>query len=599
MRKYNRSEETSVVRNYIKEAKKDRPVSFTDWCFDLSRALRHPVGRVVTETLNKGNYKGTKRSGLNSALLREIWEKKLPFRVAVILYRTGLKRGFDAGDFTLGIWRRAKQCGCSVQDIRSYMLVFGRAPASRWVSVKERLRVFKRLNSMRIEFNASTDDVKFVLQMRKRFGERGYLAALRAVVSSRSPLLSPEEMDRYTLPEVVSCPVSYNHNLVWDESGNRLYRHKLPASERHEIQRDRRHHFFREEMRRPFSELFRREASAKRQWGRLGVSVNHDCTFKPEEGIQGKHLKTVLQILGNPKTLSEDMLIPIHHLCLVFKHRVKDVLSSYCFKDPLTECVEVHDAGQLTLPESMEGVLPFFEKNMKYFLSDGSKYREFARILALWTPEWSGKSREEINRLLASRKYQGLDLRYVEIAIDCNLSLEKATTFAKFAEEWKLLIKGDYIPEVNVTEGKYTLRKLPKGDPKGLVLGLYTDCCQHPWGAGSECAKHGFIATRGGFYVVEKEGKIVAQSWVWLSRDRVLVMDNIETLGGDVDRLLPLYQKASRQIMEECWDIQAVHVGTGYSDVDLGSLPRPEKKAFPWKYKGYRDSESQRVLASR
>jgi len=54
--------------------------------------------------------------------------------------------------------------------------------------------------------------------------------------------------------------------------------------------------------------------------------------------------------------------------------------------------------------------------------------------------------------------------------------------------------KKDLVPAVLIEHEGLIMRKLSREDPRGLFLGKYTDCCQHPGGTGESCAWHG--ATR-------------------------------------------------------------------------------------------------------
>jgi hypothetical protein len=127
------------------------------------------------------------------------------------------------------------------------------------------------------------------------------------------------------------------------------------------------------------------------------------------------------------------------------------------------------------------------------------------------------------------------------------------------------------IPQVKVEDGEYVLRTLPKDDPRGLFLGEYTNCCQHPNGAGSTSAFHGAFNKDGCFLVLEKKGHIRAQAWVWRSGD-ILVLDNVEALGYLKPALQGLFKQAAEAWLKE--GFSEVRVGTSMSDLDLSGLPR-------------------------
>ena len=167
--------------------------------------------------------------------------------------------------------------------------------------------------------------------------------------------------------------------------------------------------------------------------------------------------------------------------------------------------------------------------------------------------------------------------------------------------------KGGAIPEIAI-EGKvfdkegYRFRRLADGDVKGLLLGEFTDCCQHLGNQGSSCATHGFLSEHGGFYVVEAEktGEIVAQSWAWRGDKGELVFDSLESLSGhfNTQQWGALCTEFSLKLKEhaEALTIPSFHIGTS------GATPRDlaftaEVPAEPLDYEGYRDSTLQYLVA--
>mgnify|MGYP003624323419 CR=1 FL=1 len=94
------------------------------------------------------------------------------------------------------------------------------------------------------------------------------------------------------------------------------------------------------------------------------------------------------------------------------------------------------------------------------------------------------------------------------------------------------------IPDLTI-DGKrfgkedYHFYKLPDGDPRGLLLGEYTDNCQHIASAGAACAEYGFMCPSSGFYVVahKQTDEIIAQSWAWRGEKAEMVFDSLEGLG--------------------------------------------------------------------
>jgi hypothetical protein len=122
-------------------------------------------------------------------------------------------------------------------------------------------------------------------------------------------------------------------------------------------------------------------------------------------------------------------------------------------------------------------------------------------------------------------------------------------------------------------DGHLKLVKLADEDPRVLFAGLLTDCCQHPGDAGEECAWHAWKAQDGAIWaVLNKKGALVAQSWAWV-KDRVLVLDNVEALGGykNDQRIANMYMSAADRLVHE-GVVDAVVVGREYGDCDFTKL---------------------------
>lgn len=171
-------------------------------------------------------------------------------------------------------------------------------------------------------------------------------------------------------------------------------------------------------------------------------------------------------------------------------------------------------------------------------------------------------------------------------------------SFTKWQKRWLKRYKHnayETIPSVVAEVGDYRMSKLSKDDPRGPFLGEYTNCCQHPGSTGSSCAKHGMMKSDGGFYVVEKFGKIVAQSWTWRHKD-IVCFDNIEALHDAGGAVLELYKEVSKTMIGQL-GVKHVHVGSGYNDAEgLEDLPTADKNAKA-PADCYTDADTQKVLA--
>lgn len=161
------------------------------------------------------------------------------------------------------------------------------------------------------------------------------------------------------------------------------------------------------------------------------------------------------------------------------------------------------------------------------------------------------------------------------------------------------------IPAVDIDGGAFgkdgcRFYKLPDGDPRGLFLGEFTNCCQHFAGEGAECARHGFLFEDGGFYVVadRKKDAVVAQAWAWRGEKGELVFDSLESLPGHMSAqnwgsLCREFAAALEKTGAEGEDkITAFNIGTGGATPSL-DFPGADDPAKPRSYKGYRDSGGQ------
>lgn len=157
------------------------------------------------------------------------------------------------------------------------------------------------------------------------------------------------------------------------------------------------------------------------------------------------------------------------------------------------------------------------------------------------------------------------------------------------------------IPRVHFETEEYICEMIRLDDPMALVIGKLTDCCQELGNAAESCMTHSAVDKTGRiFYIRDKEGRPIAQSWVWRNQN-VLCFDNIEipekaftnaTRKGIsreqfTDTIYALYQRAGQELMEkdevkfrklleegkipeeqyEALKLGKVTVGTGYNDI--------------------------------
>jgi hypothetical protein len=145
-----------------------------------------------------------------------------------------------------------------------------------------------------------------------------------------------------------------------------------------------------------------------------------------------------------------------------------------------------------------------------------------------------------------------------------------------------------------------------RDDPRGVFLGKYTNCCQHPDNrAGAASAWNGLENPNAGYFVIERvdgknsngPGEIIAQSWTWISDQNGLVFDNVEALKlGTRDRAVrAIYLEAAKKLSEE---FPVVTLGATTGDLNLDGLEDAEDlaQALPKGYTGNSDARDRQVL---
>ena len=84
-----------------------------------------------------------------------------------------------------------------------------------------------------------------------------------------------------------------------------------------------------------------------------------------------------------------------------------------------------------------------------------------------------------------------------------------------------------------MTQSNLKARFLPREDPRGIFLGQYTACCQHPDNAAYSSAIDGTMSPNACFFVVENHlGRIVGQAYVWQDLNGNVCFDSFETGGA-------------------------------------------------------------------
>ncbi|MBR3198745.1 MAG: hypothetical protein IKG27_01880 [Bacilli bacterium] len=134
------------------------------------------------------------------------------------------------------------------------------------------------------------------------------------------------------------------------------------------------------------------------------------------------------------------------------------------------------------------------------------------------------------------------------------------------------------IPKITGKADEYEYEMLDITDSMQMAVGYITYCCFTFGGESEDSLKHACTNEDSRIFVIKKDGKIVAQSWVW-RRGNTVCFDNIETAGVsrlEDNKLFKIYEQAADQIISVSKEnennnekIELVTVGKGNSDINL------------------------------
>lgn len=122
------------------------------------------------------------------------------------------------------------------------------------------------------------------------------------------------------------------------------------------------------------------------------------------------------------------------------------------------------------------------------------------------------------------------------------------------------------------------LRFLPRNDARGMFLGHYAECCQHPTSYASTCAIDGHVNPNSAFLVFEINGQLGAEGYVWTADDNVIVIDSLETIGNEL-----YHSTRNKKIMEELLidfanSLDNIEVRIGSGPIDFDDFELAEKR---------------------
>ena len=81
---------------------------------------------------------------------------------------------------------------------------------------------------------------------------------------------------------------------------------------------------------------------------------------------------------------------------------------------------------------------------------------------------------------------------------------------------------------------KIRLRFLPRTDTRGMFIGQYAECCQHPTSYAASCAFDGQANPNSAFMSIELNDEWIGAGYVWTNSEGGLCIDSIETVGNEL-----------------------------------------------------------------
>lgn len=253
----------------------------------------------------------------------------------------------------------------------------------------------------------------------------------------------------------------------------------------------------------------------------------------------------------------------------------------------------------------------FLQKNILYN-SDGTVRARPGSELMSVCHRWDKLSKEEENMpykdvLAQTESLQYLNARFPDFAKEAARWSVREEEYREFEDIYEagLSMPVPFNTKKTFKSGNWTARFLPRKDPRVGFFGFYTDCCQHFTGIGKTCAVSSVKDADSQLFVVERDGKIFAGSWVWQNtitengkKYKAVCFDNIEALGEleFKEELLDLYRQAGAYLTQE-ENAYKVTIGKGMADANLEGMEDTEAIPLPAFYgPNYTDSKKQVLL---
>ena len=196
--------------------------------------------------------------------------------------------------------------------------------------------------------------------------------------------------------------------------------------------------------------------------------------------------------------------------------------------------------------------------------------------LCLWLYRHKDTNEQKLTKIL---EYKDVLINNTEFNEFSTLSFVMNIINSIIANKEMILVEKEYnfsreslksnIKSTNVSVLGQKAFVLDSKDPRQVMLGYDTNCCQHLGGAGESAMMYGLLAPNAGFWAIEEKDKIIAQAEIWLGyldNKEVLVFDNIELAN---DRDFNIVRGTLEKWLENS-PYNNIIMGTGYNVMSHG-----------------------------